>query len=339
MMARGQRDRVTAESSNGYVRLSCGMWISQSFVSIQTESAVTENVFHNGQYRSSADGAMVAWRSNVFACAYPSYDGRVLTLSFGMHTEAPPLALPTNLSETIFESVSNGRDGDAPYYAFTIRDGVRFDGYYTDYQDGEFRLHFKIRKSLAGGSMPLAGMSFVLDPGHGGGSYGAIGPLGTTLAEKDIVLINSFKLAERLTALGATVRLTRTTDVDVSVQQRVDISLQARPDLFISLHVNSVAETTNSANIRGFTVWYRNQNSVEFSQTILDIMYFINPGTNRSRGINQANFFVCRPQWTPSVLLEASFIANLDDFVWLIDPVMQDRMADATVEAILEYFS
>jgi N-acetylmuramoyl-L-alanine amidase len=108
--------------------------------------------------------------------------------------------------------------------------------------------------------------------------------------------------------------------------------------LFISLHVNSVDNTTNAANIRGFTVWYRNRNSVSFSNTILDHMHHINPATNRHRNINQANFFVCRPSWAPSVILEASFIINIDDFVWLIDPAMQDTMADATVDAILEYF-
>jgi N-acetylmuramoyl-L-alanine amidase len=339
MMARGQMDRVTAVSNNGYVRLSCGMWINRNFVTLQSENAFTENVFHSGEYRTGTDGGIIVWQTDVFACAYASFNGQILTLSFGMHTEAPPLTLPNDLSETIFASVNSGKHGDTPYYAFTIRDGVKLDGYYTVFEDGEFRLHLKIRKSLAESNMPLTGISIMLDPGHGGESYGAMGPLGNSLAEKHIVLINSHKLAERLTALGATVHMTRTTDVDVSVQQRVDMSLQVKPDLFLSLHINSVAETTNAANIRGFTVWHRNLNSVDISQTILDVMYYINPGTNRTRNINQANFFVCRPQWTPSVVLEASFIVNLDDFVWLIDPVMQDRMADATVEAIIEYFS
>ena len=109
--------------------------------------------------------------------------------------------------------------------------------------------------------------------------------------------------------------------------------------MFLSLHVNSVAETTNASNIRGFTVWYRNHGSTSLARTILDVMYDVNPATNRNRNINQANFFVCRPQWAPSVLLEASFIVNLDDFVWLIDPAEQNKMADATVSAILEYFA
>jgi len=117
------------------------------------------------------------------------------------------------------------------------------------------------------------------------------------------------------------------------------MSRSIKPDMFISLHVNSVVETTNAHEISGFTVWYRNPNSANLANTMLDVMYDINPDTNRNKNINQANFFVCRPTWTPSILLESSFIKNIEDFVWLIDPVQQNRMADVTVEAILEYFS
>jgi len=196
----------------------------------------------------------------------------------------------------------------------------------------------KKRKTLTEGARPLSGITIVLDPGHGGEATGAIGPMGLDLPEKDIALIHSRKLAERLTALGASVHMTRDADADVSLQERVDLSRQIKPDLFISLHVNSVDETTNSTNVRGLSVWYRNPGSAGFAQTVLDVMYYINPGTNRYRNINQANFFVCRPQWAPAIILEASFIININDFVWLIDPVQQDRMADAAVDAILEYF-
>jgi len=226
-----------------------------------------------------------------------------------------------------------------PYYEFTIRDDVKFEGYFVEYQDDELRLVLKKRKTLAQGDHPLVGITIVLDPGHGGEHSGALGPLGYDMAEKDLNLINTLILAQRLEELGAVVHLTRDTDIDVSLQRRVDISWQHKPDLFVSLHINSVAETTNAENIRGFTVYHRNPNSVNISQTILDVMYDIIPETNRHRNINQANFFVCRPVWAPSVLLEAGFIVNINDFVWLLTPENQAKMADKTVESILEYFS
>ena len=339
MMTRGQTDRVIAESGNGFIKLSCGMWISRDLVTIRDERGFTEDVLLDGVYQTGTDYDVIVWRSDEYPAVYAGFDGRVLTVSFGMHTKAPPLALPKDLSKTIFAGVESGERDGIPFYAFRIRDGERLEGHYIDYENGEFRLHLKKRKTLTDGGAPLSGITIVLDPGHGGEAYGAIGPLGRELPEKELTLTNTLKLTERLTALGATVHLTRDADTEPSVQERVDLSLLARPDLFISLHVNSVAETTNASNIRGFTVWYRNPGSISLARTILDVMYDINPETNRNHNINQANLFVCRPQWAPSVILEASFIINLDDFVWLIDPAEQDKMADATVAAILEYFS
>jgi len=341
MLLPGQIDRVIAESSNGLILLSNGTWINRNHVRLSTEGDFAENALRSGVYRAGEHYDMIVWQSasDIFPAAYAGFDGRVLTVYFGMHTEAPPLTMPGNLSETMFSSVRRGMRGDTPYHAFTIREDVRFEGHFIDFEDGEFRLHLRRRRTLAQGYMPLAGITIVLDPGHGGTEYGAIGPLGGALPEKDLALINSLNLAEPLTALGADVHLTRSEDITMALQQRVDLSWRLMPDLFISLHINSVAETTDAANIRGFTVWYRNAGSANIARAFLDFMHDINPQTTRHRNINQANFFVCRPQWAPSVLLEAGFIVNIDDFVWLIDPVMQDKMADATVEAILYYFA
>jgi len=339
MMSRGQMDLVVAESTNGFVRLSNGMWIRRDNVTLNTQSAFIQDFLEEGIYRAGTYYDMIAWQTKVFSGIYAHFDGAVLTVRYGMHTEAPPLSFEDDLSETIFSDVTSGMRGDTPYHAFTIREDARLEGHFITYEYGELRLHLRKRRALAESNEPLSGFTFVLDAGHGGSEYGAIGPLGRDLPEKELTLINALKLYERLTAMGATVYLVRDSDVDVPLQQRVDLSRDVKPDLFISLHVNAVAETTNAANIRGFTVWYRNPGSADFAETILDYMFDVNPGTNRYRRINESNFFVCRPQWAPHVLLESSFIINIDDFVWLIDPVEQNRMADATVSAILGYFA
>jgi len=339
MLSRGQRDRVVATSSNNFVKLSCGMWINQNAVTLRNENASIENVLKNGIYRTGATFDVLVWESSVFPAIHAEYDGIDLTVRFGMHTQPPPLNMPADLSRTIFSDFSSGVEDNVPYYKFTLRYGVNFEGYFVEQEDDEIRLYLKKRKTLAPGDRPLSGITIVLDPGHGGEHSGAIGPMGSELAEKHLVLTKSLIIAERLQKLGATVHLTRDTDVDVTLQERVNISRRIKPDLFISVHINSVAETTNAENIRGFTVWYRNHNTVSISQTMLDVLFLIIPDTNRHKTINQANLFVCRPVWAPSVLLEAGFIINIDDFVWMIDPKNQSEMADATVEAILEYFS
>jgi len=339
MLERGQIDQVIAESSNNFVKLSCGMWVNKNAVSLSSDRPRTSPALRSGIYRTDTDYDMLVWLSDMFTAVHAKYDGEVLRIDFGMQTEVPPLRLSGDLSRTMFSSHSSGVEDGVPYYEFTIRDDVNFEGHYVEHEDGEFRLILKKRKSLSQGDHPLSGITIMLDPGHGGEHYGALGPLGRDLAEKHLNLINTLKLAERLESLGAKVILTRDTDVDISLQGRVNLSREHRPDLFVSLHINSVAETTNATNVQGFTVWHRNPNAVNISQTVLDVMFDIIPETNRTRSINQSNFFVCRPAWTPSVLLEAGFIVNINDFVYLIDPKQQDIMADATVEAILEYFA
>ncbi|MCL2426732.1 MAG: family 10 glycosylhydrolase [Oscillospiraceae bacterium] len=338
MLERGQVDRVIAESTNNFVRLSNGMWISRNAVSTRNESELIENVLRDGIYQVGTDYDVIVWQADEFSAVHATFDGYILKLNFGMHTEAPSLTLPTNLSNALISESNSGIRNNIPYIELTIRDDANLEGYFMEYDDGEFRFYLRRRKTLAPGDEPLIGITILIDPGHGGEYSGAIGPLGYEMSEKHIVLINSLLLAERLENLGATVYLTRDSDIDVSLQERVNISRRIKPDIFLSLHVNSVAETTNSNNISGFTVWYRNSNAVSLAQTILDVMYNVNPGTNRNRNINQSNFFVCRPSWVPTVILESSFIKNIEDFVWLIDPVQQEHMADVTVEAILEYF-
>lgn len=340
MLTPGQVDRVVAKSGTSMVKLSSGIWLRTDTVTIERKNAAVTNPLKDGVYRAGSDYDMVVWESDIFAATVAAYDGSKLTVRFGMHSTAPELTLPDDLSETIFESARHGVSSNVPYWEFAIRDDAKFEGYYIDYENGEFRLLLKKRKSLAEGDLPLANITILLDAGHGGDAYGTTaGPLGNTLTEKALTLTNTLKLAERLETLGANVELTRDTDLDISLQERVNISRAVMPDIFISLHVNSNAEITNWINIRGFTVWHQNAVALPLTDTVQDVMQFINPGTNRAKVVNQSNFFVCRPWWSPHILFESSFISSIDDYVWLIDEKQQDRYADATVDMILEYFA
>lgn len=82
-----------------------------------------------------------------------------------------------------------------------------------------------------------------LDPGHGGKDFGCIG-LKTN--EKTIVL----KVAAKVRALiekhlddYADVVMTRSSDRFVTLQNRAKIANDAKSDLFVSIHVNSVAKS------------------------------------------------------------------------------------------------
>src|SRR3954471_7683373 len=79
----------------------------------------------------------------------------------------------------------------------------------------------------------------VLDPGHGGSQDGALGANGKV--EKNLSLQICQKLAAELEAsLHAKVTLTRTGDALVHLPDRVAVANAAHPDLFVSIHANSM---------------------------------------------------------------------------------------------------
>jgi N-acetylmuramoyl-L-alanine amidase len=96
----------------------------------------------------------------------------------------------------------------------------------------------------------------VLDPGHGGKwpHDGARGPRG--LREKNIALAVALKTKQLLEAEGATVILTRETDEDVSLADRVRIANEAGADLFVSIHCNSMEKSDDRKITRGIETYF-----------------------------------------------------------------------------------
>ena len=76
-----------------------------------------------------------------------------------------------------------------------------------------------------------------VDPGHGGRDPGAVGP--TDYEEADANLDIGLRLRDLLVNDGATVYMTRTTDVYVSLADRVAIANNNNVDTFLSIHCNA----------------------------------------------------------------------------------------------------
>lgn len=107
-----------------------------------------------------------------------------------------------------------------------------------------------LRKSLAAepaDARPLV----MIDAGHGGIDPGAIASTG--VFEKDIVFGFAQALVQRLETYGRyRVRMTRDRDVFVPLGERVRIAREAKADLFISIHADSISA---APQVRGATVY------------------------------------------------------------------------------------
>ncbi|GEP06275.1 N-acetylmuramoyl-L-alanine amidase [Methylobacterium oxalidis] len=99
----------------------------------------------------------------------------------------------------------------------------------------------------AGDSRPL----IVIDAGHGGTDPGAIAASGAF--EKDIVFGFAQALVKRLEAGGRyRVRMTRDRDVFVPLGERVRLAREAKADLFVSIHADSISA---APQVRGATIY------------------------------------------------------------------------------------
>ncbi|MCS7262535.1 MAG: N-acetylmuramoyl-L-alanine amidase [Aquificaceae bacterium] len=92
----------------------------------------------------------------------------------------------------------------------------------------------------------------VVDPGHGGHDPGAVGHMGTK--EKDVVLAIAKRLASLLEKDGRFhVIMTRSEDVFVPLQERANVALRNRADLFVSIHADAHPQRLPDA--RGTTIF------------------------------------------------------------------------------------
>jgi N-acetylmuramoyl-L-alanine amidase len=101
---------------------------------------------------------------------------------------------------------------------------------------------------------PAAPARIVVDPGHGGAQEGALSPQG--LFEKNIALDVARRLKTALERDGAEVLLTRDQDVQLALADRVTFANQAKPDLFISLHLNSMPTRRLRAKLEGVQTFF-----------------------------------------------------------------------------------
>lgn len=100
-----------------------------------------------------------------------------------------------------------------------------------------------------------AGPVIVLDPGHGGSQVGAEGPAG--LVEKHLALTLARQVKTQLEAtLGATVVLTRERDAVVHLAERVALANGRRPDLFLSIHANSMPTRRQRQQHEGIETYF-----------------------------------------------------------------------------------
>ena len=177
--------------------------------------------------------------------------------------------------------------------------------------------------------VPKGTRKVVIDAGHGGSDYGAIR---NGINEKDITLDVAKRVEALLKKEGYAVKMTRTSDVYVSLQGRCDISNAYDPDIFVSIHVNSSVRP----EITGIETHYYNQESMSLAQTLhSSLASNIN---SKNRGLFKSKFYVINHTTAPSILMEIGFISNDGERAQLVSEKRKQDTAKAIAEGVKNYF-
>ena len=214
----------------------------------------------------------------------------------------------------------------------------------------------------------------VIDPGHGGRDYGAPGYL-KGVYEKNISLKVARRLANKIRKkLNCEVIMTRSSDRNLTLEERTAIANTKNADLFISIHTNASRDrrafgietfflnlaTDNDAILVAARENATSTKNISDLQSILsDLMQNakINESSRlavhiqgslknhlkkyysriKSKGVKQAPFYVLLGAQMPAILIETAFISNSRECKRLVNEKYQGRMCDAIVKGIQAY--
>ena len=218
--------------------------------------------------------------------------------------------------------------------------------------------------------------TIIIDPGHGGSDRGAKGTSG--LLEKNVTLAIAKKLKSVIERnLPARVILTRTEDINISLEDRASIANNQKADMFISIHANASyrksahgSETyflslhASDEETRRLAYFENNSDKLEdeiLPENIEDIKLILWDLAQTSylkqssqlaeniqnelnyllgttnRGIKQAPFKVLSNVAMPAVLIEVAFITNPEEEKKLSSPKFQYQVAHAIYRGIINY--
>ncbi len=334
-LCKGQKDYITAVTDDGaWVRLGQELWVQAADISRKLESTGLAAKPAKAAYAQTAKWDTLTLTGAAPTSARVEYDGGKLVFTVYNVTAAPQLTLPAG---TAFSAAEAKLSGDRAVYTLTLAPGRRVEGYFVSLDGGNLVLNIKNTLKAAAGERPLLGIVILVDPGHGGSEPGAFGPLGSQVPEKLINFYTASKVRYELELLGATVLMTRTDDVTVSLNERVIQNRKLRPDLFLSIHGNSLDETVDAASVQGVSTWYKERVAKDFAETLYNTVW--SELSRGKRNANQTNLYVCRPTWAPSALIETGFMCSPEDYAWMVDNAAQDKLAAAIAQGILNYFS
>jgi N-acetylmuramoyl-L-alanine amidase len=208
----------------------------------------------------------------------------------------------------------------------------------TDESTGLVTLDLNVTSNegnVTGGSGMTGKPVVVLDAGHGGTQSGAVSLTGKLEKDFNLAVIRKVQTLLMQEALVDVV-FTRTEDITLGLQDRVNIAEAAKANLFISVHGNSLElGYPNRDKINGSETYYSRSESLPFAK----IMHkHLVAGTGfKDNGVRSKSLHVTRETSMPAVLLEVGYLTNTGNESGMYSEQLQDKLAREIVAGIKEY--
>lgn len=179
---------------------------------------------------------------------------------------------------------------------------------------------------------PAASPLVVLDPGHGGGSTGAIYG---GVCEKDLNLAIARLTVPLLEAEGISVRMTRSDDQEVGLYDRTELANSLGADLFVSIHCN--ASLTNPSAAGVYTAAYSQTSPGWRLAQALQQSLMAAAGAGDMGTEERPDLAVLRTAGMPAALVECGYMSTPEELSLLTWPDYQAKLARGIADGILAF--
>lgn len=168
----------------------------------------------------------------------------------------------------------------------------------------------------------------IIDAGHGGkdngGHYGKV-------YEKHLALDTAKRLEYLLKQKGYNTRMTRTSDVFLSLQKRAAIGNRYRNSIFVSIHYNY----TYRRGAKGIETFYYTSRSKPLADYVHKAILRKTGATDRK--VKFARYYVIRHSKNPAILFEGGFLSNSGECRSCKKGYYRQRIAEGLVKGIEQY--
>jgi N-acetylmuramoyl-L-alanine amidase len=177
----------------------------------------------------------------------------------------------------------------------------------------------------------IRNLHIAIDAGHGGDNAGASG-VNSGRSEKELTLLIAQELEKTLKKAGVKkIYMTRRADTSLGMPERILALREERPDILLSIHLNS----TGTDTVSGTSTYYRYIGFRPLSQAVLKRMLELK--LKEFGNVGSFNFALSGPTEYPNCLVEVAFLSNPGDEKRILDPKFRKAVAAKIMAGVQDW--